>query len=390
MNQIKNKKIAFLILSDPHIYPPTINAANFMAEKGYQVYLYGIEYKSTKDKVKLNPKIKLKYFGQHQVGIRNVLQFFSIIIKFSFESIIHNFKWIISYDPFSVIPAYTASKLINTKWNYHQHDFWEKPFGVFQTVLYKLEYLLGSKANLVSFPQQHRAKIFMERSKMKYFPPLIYNGPRLSWINNAFIEIHPTLKELKLRFDFIIIYQGGLSKYFCIDNLIKSIPLSNHQFCLVLLGKELENGIKSELTNLAKSLGVVERVVFWKDYVPYDELPNITSYCDIGIAKLTHTQMDAPINDQFIAGASNKLIEYLACGLPIITSDTEDNKSFFSMDKIGILCNPSESQNIANSIDQLLGSNELRLTMSKHNKRQFVLKYNFDQQFEKVYMVIDK
>lgn len=383
----KNKTIALFIVSDPQIYPPTINAANLLSEKGFHIILYGIKYPNSKDKANLNPNIQLNYLGSHQTGIRNMFQYLFILFKLTKDAITRKFDWIISYDPFSVLPAFIAAKISGTKWIYHQHDFWEFPIGIFQKLLYKLEYILGSKADWVSFPQEFRAKLFKDRSGLKKMPFLVYNGPRLKWI--AQIEkMNPKISELKSKYKHIIIYQGGLSKFFGLDNLIQSIHYCKSQFILILLGKELETDIKSDLTQMATAKGVSDRVYFWDDYVPYDELPQITSYCDIGFAKLTLPDSLAPINDRYLAGASNKLIEYMASGLPIVSVDSEDNRNFFTKDQIGILCQANSPEKIAIAIDQLLLNEEFRMEISKNNKKQFIEKYNFDLQFNKIYEIV--
>jgi glycosyltransferase involved in cell wall biosynthesis len=387
--QEKAKTVALFIVSDPKIYPPTINAANLLSEKGFHVVLYGIKYPNSKDKAYLNPNIQVKYLGSHQTGLKNLFQYFFILFKLTKDTIIYKYDWIIAYDPFSVLPAFIAAKISGTKWIYHQHDFWEFPIGIFQKILYKLEYILGSKADWVSFPQEFRANLFKERSGLNKMPLIVYNGPRLKWIDQI-EKCNPKIHQMKSEYKHIIIYQGGLSKFFGLDNLIRSIPYCKSRFILILLGKELETGIKMEFIQLATDNDVSDKVYFWDEYVPYDELPQITSFCDIGIAKLTLPDSLAPINDRYLAGASNKLIEYMASGLPIISADSEDNRKFFKEDQIGILCDANSPEKIAIAIDQLLVNDEFRIEISNNNKNQFLGKYNFDFQFNKVYQILAK
>ena len=65
---MNNRSIALVILSDPKIYPPTVNAANILADKGFNVFLYGIKY-NYPDKIELHPKVNLKYIGIQKKGL---------------------------------------------------------------------------------------------------------------------------------------------------------------------------------------------------------------------------------------------------------------------------------------------------------------------------------
>jgi glycosyltransferase involved in cell wall biosynthesis len=384
-----SKKIGMLILSDPHIYPPTMNAANILAEEGHRVFIYGVKSHKSKEHVKLNPSVQLIYLSDTKTGLGGIQTYLKAYIQLLVESIRNKFDWIIAYDASAVGPAFFASKLKGSKWIYHQHDFWQNPIGLWQKFLHKLEYKLGSRADIVSFPQEERAKIFREKSKMKNLPLIVYNGPRLKWAEGVPISSQP-LQALKERFKHILIYQGGISKYFGFENLIRSINFCKSTFAIVFIGKELETGMKEELSQLALKNGVDERVVFLESLVEYDQLPSITGMADIGIAKLTNDETNAPFNDRFLAGASNKLTEYMAMGLPIISADTEDNRKFFLPDQIGVLCDTNVPRNIAATIDKLLGDEHYRHYLSEINRKNFADKYNYDLQFRKILEIINQ
>jgi glycosyltransferase involved in cell wall biosynthesis len=382
----KAKSIALFVYSEPQTYPPTINAANILAEKGYQVYLYGIKY-DTKDKVALHPDIKMHYWGKQEVGIKNVLKYASIYFRLLKDSIKYQFGWMIAYDAFAVGPAYFVAKLRNIKWVYHQHDWWEQPIGVFQKWVSEKEFQWGSKATVVSFPQEHRAKLFQEKTGMKNLPLIVYNGPRLSWIAKQPV-IHPELAKIKKSFNQVLIYQGGLSVYFSLENLIRALPMVHAKVAILFLGRALDDRIEQLLQEIAGKEKVADQIFYWHEYVGYDDLPDITSFCDIGITKLTHNDMFAPVNDRFIAGASNKIAEYMAAGLPIISSDTDDNKQFYCKHEIGLLCDTTRPEAIANAINQLLGNKEVAMAMATRNRENFIKEYNFDFQFNKIEKII--
>jgi glycosyltransferase involved in cell wall biosynthesis len=384
------KKIGLFIIADSRAYPPTINAANLLSERGHDVVIFDIFADHTKDRINLTESISIVHLGFQQVGLKNFLQFISIPLKLFLKVKQYRLEYLLTYDAYSVLPAFLI-KLLNREliWCYHQHDFWESPIGMFQKLLYHLEYRLVRFADYVSFPQYHRSKIFVSRSKIKQNPLIVFNGPRRNWIDGKAL-CNQRILDLKNSGYKLIIYQGGLSNFFGLDRLIESLCFINRPCKLLILGKELESGLIDDLKSKAKKFGLENIVIFWNEYVSYDDLPTITSFCDVGATKLTIPDSDAPINDRYLAGASNKIIEYLACGLPIIAANSQDNVDFMGPESMGVFFDASSPRSIASAINIILDNLEFKEVISTSNRKLFFEKYCFDEQFEKVLNIIEK
>jgi glycosyltransferase involved in cell wall biosynthesis len=85
---------------------------------------------------------------------------------------------------------------------------------------------------------------------------------------------------------------------------------------LVLVGIA-SSEYKAELESLANT-NETDNFLEMIDFTPYGRLPSITSTCHIGIAIFTSKD----IMNSTLGTASNKIYEYIACGLPIIYYDT--------------------------------------------------------------------
>jgi glycosyltransferase involved in cell wall biosynthesis len=386
---MKNKSIGLFIYADSRAYPPTINAANILAELGYRVFIYDLFSTKTPDRIRINSAVNVVHLGFHFSGLKNVLLFCQVLFLMPYFTYRHRLSTLISYDAYSVLAAYLCKRLhTKIKWIYHQHDFWENPIGNFQKILHCLEHKLVSNADYVSFPQVTRSEIFSKKSKLRNQPLIVHNGPRKQWVSDN-IACNNLIFKLKLEGNFIFIYQGGLSKYFGLEKLIEAIGLLTVKSKLVILGKELENNYLDELKSLVVVLKLESEIIFWDDYVSYDDLPSITSFCDFGITKLTIPDSEAPINDRFLAGASNKIIEYLASGLPLVCANSLDNSVFMGNEQMGILCDVSEPALIAEGINELLEKDDLRVFISKRNRDLFNSQYSFDVQFRKIVDLIE-
>lgn len=379
-------KIDIIILSEPDYYPPTINAANIIAERGHKVSLIGIRYPRAQ-KQQLHPSIKRIDYGTHRTGLLNVLQYFSFYWKYFFRIAFRRPDWIIAYDSMSVGPVALAAGFFKTRWVFHSHDLLTNPPGWYK-LIEKIEKKLANRATITSFPQEDRASDFMKAAKLAVFPQIVYNGPRRSW-SEAVRTPHPELQEWLTQGRFIVLYQGQFSRYFGLHNLIKSISVIPEKNVLCLIGRALEEGILNEYRQIIASHGLEKRVKILSS-VPYDEVPSVTRFCNLGVAKLGMDK-NIPFNDYYLTGASNKISEYLAFGLPVLMADTEVNRQFYTRFDMSVFVKGDSETAIASGIESISGDMEgrylrLRTNAEKAGKEIF----NYDIQFNKIVSIIER
>ncbi len=353
-----------------------------MSENGWEVYLVGVNYKKTPERIFIQPAVKMIYCTTESTGIKNIFNYFKLIFFLTGLSVRKGVKIFIGYDSFAVLPVFLASTLTFKKWVYHQHDYFENPKTFFQKMILLSENKLSKFAAFTVFPQQQRAEIFFEKNKLKAKPLIVYNGPRKEWAFNK-PGINSGITDIRSRFRRLLIYQGSLAKWFSIENLIYAVKKCRSDIGVIILGKEIDAGIKENYLALINELGMGPRFQF-VDFVPYEEIPSITSFCDLGIAKLTNDDdQNAPLNDRFLIGASNKITEYIACGLPVMTSLSAANKIFLEHHPVGFMCNVQDPGDFAASIDGALLNETAFDEMKKNNVQLFLDVLNYDTQFEK-------
>lgn len=76
---------------------------------------------------------------------------------------------------------------------------------------------------------------------------------------------------------------------------------------------------KKEYVDYLQSISDKNKVIFSLDFIAEEEIGNLISSADIGIA-LYHTKN---ANDRMVAFSSSKVAYYMQCGVPIIAFDTE-------------------------------------------------------------------
>jgi glycosyltransferase involved in cell wall biosynthesis len=130
-----------------------------------------------------------------------------------------------------------------------------------------------------------------------------------------------------------------------IDDLIRAVPWVLDK-CPDLLVRIIgEGNLESELRGLAKELGVADHVEFL-GYIPHEELPGYYATSDVFVL---------PSRNE---GMSNTVLEAMAAGLPIITTDTGGTRELIAGN--GLVIPQGQPDAIAGAILQYLSDPQLR------------------------------
>jgi glycosyltransferase involved in cell wall biosynthesis len=109
----------------------------------------------------------------------------------------------------------------------------------------------------------------------------------------------------------LLVYGGGVNRARGVDTIVRALPLlPDVHLAIVARG----NSVVVDLQKLAADLGLGDRVHV-VPYVEADLVPLYLASATIGVSCL----LRAPNHD---IAVTNKFCEYLAAGLPIVTSDT--------------------------------------------------------------------
>jgi glycosyltransferase involved in cell wall biosynthesis len=161
------------------------------------------------------------------------------------------------------------------------------------------------------------------------------------------------LQEIRGKFnlpDHFILYVGQLHPRKNLEGLIKGYYEAHARLKtkhkLVIIGHG--NSVYSEkLINLAKELDIMDDVLFL-GHVSH-ELPFVYNLADLFLLPSYHE------------GFGIVLIEAMACGVPVITSDIEDLREVVG--DSAVLINPTNVSEIAGAIIQVLSSDEFRCAL---------------------------
>lgn len=166
-----------------------------------------------------------------------------------------------------------------------------------------------------------------------------------------------------------ICYVGGISKERGIEQLIKAMVYINAH--LLIAGQ-----IAEEYKNRLLRLEGADKVSFL-GYIERKEVVELYAHSCIGCCTLLNTPnhyYSYPI----------KLFEYMAAGLPVVTSDFPVWREIVEKNQCGICVDPEDSIQIAKAINQLLVNVKKAKEYGKNGENAIKKMYNWEKEVEKL------
>ncbi|TFB13063.1 glycosyltransferase [Candidatus Marinimicrobia bacterium MT.SAG.4] len=237
-------------------------------------------------------------------------------------------------------------------WSDSRHDHVYSPrlysFGIF------LERILIRFVDSVIVPSKAIGDIIQKKYKVKS-PILLMNIPS----KNINRKVKTSLIDINLPADSKkIIFVGGMSYGRGIPNLLQALTkLDNNVFLLILGFDFLEKGISP----LIEKYDLRNRVILLEPVLP-EEVIHSLSMADVGVIPFQN------ICDNNFYSMPNKIFEYLLAGLPVAVSNFPEMSRLVLENKIGVVFNPEDPDDIALSIKRIFDDPELFDKLKKNVK----------------------
>lgn len=255
----------------------------------------------------------------------------------------------------------------------------KKDFGFLQRVLISLNYMGLKRARHIVTIANHAkddiARTFnMPASKITVIHPCV-----------DYKRYYPkrdrgVLKQYGIKRERVLLYIGSEEPRQNVDKIILALDIlvkQGHDIKFVKVGRPQWHGGRERLEKLIKQFGLEGRVVF-TDYVEEELLPMYYNAADIVLYPCAYTGWGLPP------------MEAMACGVPVITSNTTTLPEVVG--EGGIMIDPDDYRLLAEKIEILLQDDKLR---KKYIEEAFkhLKKFSWDNEakkFDKVYDMMER
>lgn len=362
-----------IVYNDPDLYPPIINATRLLAKAGWKVEIlcrggggqWSVEYPNGVE------------VDRAREGSGSSLRDYVSFLLFTLRKADRRASIFVGHDMHGLLPAKLLSKLHRRPLVYHCHDFAEGsrtiPMG--SRVVRAVERLIARSADAVIVPDAERAKVVERELRLKTAPLVIANSPPLHSPSSG-AALRQAVTSEGRSYSKILFRQGRIGAGHAIEATIRSIPAwAGKEWGFVLMGIA-DSSYVDRLNRLAQTLEVKERILILPP-IGYDRVAQFTPGADAG-----HALYDPiNINHTHFLTASNKIMEYMAAGLPLLVPDLPTLSRFVGDRGCGVTADETSPDSIAGAVNSLLGDPDRAGRMGAAARRAFEQEFCYERQF---------
>ena len=179
---------------------------------------------------------------------------------------------------------------------------------------------------------------------------------------------------------FVVLNHGGMMERYGVDLLVRAVAQVRGEIPGLRLELYGTGDHLPEIERLVCELGVADLVQFYGQR-PLEEMPAAIARADVGVAPMRQ--------DVFTdCGLPTKLLEYVALGLPAITSRTATTADYFD-DQMVTFFAPGDAEDLARQLLQVYHDRAGALTRAERAQR-FTLEHNWTSERSSYLKLIDR
>jgi glycosyltransferase involved in cell wall biosynthesis len=381
-----SKKIVFLRLNRLDYVPSGLYAAEILTEGGYDTLAieYGFFQKGQEEEKGKVARLRLghpwlrklpSFLRAPLLHSLAALRIFSLFLRRGRP------KLLIAQGLHEQAIAWILSRILRFPYAVHVHEVFEKnELRGWNRFFFLIEGVVLRAAVFTIFPQAQRAHIYQLRYRLKNPSYLAFNCPR----KKTTIPL-PTNWRAKLGLpdgSFLLGYWGGQGRTNGLDQAIRAVARLPRVYFLLWGWSSAED--RAYFKHLATGVGAGHRVLFLGD------LPEQKWSALAGIDLSYCLYEPKELRLQHLATASNKLMESLSVGVPVLTNNEPDFRSLIEEQGLGV-CTPDYT--VEGISRTLRGIMENPSALSQHSAQATRVHdefFHYEKQFQPVFRAIER
>jgi glycosyltransferase involved in cell wall biosynthesis len=378
-------RIQSVFYNNPDYYPPMINGAYIIGSFVQQHDLIVRDYEEP-----ILPQSNILYPSNTRVirlsassSASSLLEYVRFILRVLSKAH-RNTDVVIGYDAHGLIAAWLLARFTGKPLVYHCHDYTDdtEAYALSQKIIKWAERKMARTARVVVIPDQERAQIMVKQLKLPNPPIIAANSPLFAPQSSSLLQ--DTLRLSGKSFSRVVFRPGRIGPNHALDVTLRSMPMwSETSWGFVIMGPA-DIAYCDYLTDLAAELGVADRFVILSP-VSYSEVAQYTVGADLGHGLYEPNH----VNNRYITTASNKIMEYIAAGLPVLLSESQGSRNLLERYKLGITADVASPEAIATAINRIFSDPQAIDAMRAESRHAFEQELNYQKQYapviEKIY-----
>ena len=312
-------KVLFIQFNNPGAYPPIINITRILNGLGWKCRFVGVKPGSTNElefPQELSREVTLINTNS---GLLRHLHFMFWVI---YEGVFKRPHVIYVSDESACLAAFCLSFVTKAEIIYHEHDFIEENGSIKSLIQKRCRKIIVAKSSKLVVPSKSR---FLEtfRDILGVEPKLqiVFNCP-----SSTTFKSNARRRKCKSDQKRTLYYHGTLVPNRLPENILQNIS-QNRSLDFHVVGY-FTNESHDYRDLFLKYSQKQNSNIHFHGARPHSDLNDFMSEADIGLCLLPSNSRN--VNEKNMAGASNKVFDYLAAGLRVICPDTPQWRDLFS------------------------------------------------------------
>ncbi|SRR5579875_20264 len=366
------RRILYVQYTNPCGYPPLLHSAEIFASRGWEVLFLGTQslgFETSRPPVR--PGVRFQHLNYCAAGWKRALQYFWFCFWCLFWTLRWKPDWIYASDPLACLPALLVRIFQRVRVVYHEHDSpaldGAAAGGWFFRLCLWARRKIARKAEFCILPNENRARAFQRQTGTGKEVKVVWNTPLRSEVSEPKQYPQGCLK---------LLYHGSVVPARVPLSVIQAMKKVGYPVLLRVVGYETLSsvGYMEQLRRTAQELGIPEALEFGR-VLERDELMAHCQAYDAGLA-MVHASRDPNLAD--LLGASNKVFDYMACGLALLIPQAPGWQPFLPY---GVACDPTDADSIAGALRYLCEHPAEMRAMGERGRQRILEQWNYEAHF---------
>lgn len=375
MTSPPGRRILYIQFTNPGAYPALEHSARLLADRGWEARFIGTGASGSRIlDFEEHPRISIRRLRFTEPGLKQKMTY----LRFTAAILWATLRWkptvIYVSDPLATPAARLASVLGTKTVVYHEHDAPSaRSLSLFGSLVGWSRRSVARKASICVAPNEQRLEILQRDVPGIRRELALMNYPSKSEIGNPRENLRKGLR---------LVYAGSVVPHRLPVTVLEAIAKAGRNISLTIAGYETVGhpGYVSRLRQVAKDLGIGDRVRYAGPIPLRKDLLHLIATADVGLA-LMH-RMEEDINLQTMVGASNKPFDYLTAGLAVLVTDDPDWKAMFCRPGYGRSCKPDDHDSIADALQWFAKNPSDTRKMGEAGRRRLLAEWNYETGIE--------